>query len=551
MENVWYNAYRPQQFNEVIGQDLAVRVLKNAIETKRIKNGYLLSGSRGVGKTTIARIFAKSLNNVIVNPEANIDIYEMDAASNTSVDDIRLLIENASTPPLAGEYKIFIIDEVHMLSKSAMNALLKILEEPPVYLVFVFATTNPEKVIPTVLSRLIKLDLINHTQENLEKNLESIAKKEKMDIDKESISLIAKKANGGQRDAINYLQTVFDYNLPCYKANDIAAILGIMPSDILDAFIYTIKAKDVTLEYKKSLIANIEKLQITPIALINQLLEKLLDDHFNNLTKNSDLITILADYASLNLPINNIIEVLSYLDYKFINKQDIDLIKINDSSTFDISTQKKTKKIEQKKDTTNSISTTTQNEEIDLSSVSFNTNIDFSTKPSEPKGEFDIAKYNKILSRLDKNVNTSIMLKSHLNSLFIREENGALILSKTNKENFKLDISDVQFVNEVFDNLVDGKHNIQCDFVTESNVSPMNIEIENSTQIKLENTEEITTFKANKKESKTTETTHFYKVFKKLPKNTPTTIEVVESIEDPKIDNNDIQDEGIHDLFDL
>jgi DNA polymerase III subunit gamma/tau len=305
MENVWYNEYRPKKFEDVLGQDLAVTVLSNAIITKRVKNGYLLSGSRGVGKTTLARIFANNLNSIDKNPQANIDIYEMDAASNTSVDDVRLLIENASTPPLVGDYKVFIIDEVHMLSKSAMNALLKILEEPPVYLVFVFATTNPEKILPTILSRLIKLDLNNHTIEDLEKNLKRIANDKSMNIDDKSINLIAKKANGGQRDAINYLQTLNEYNLEEYNISNVSSILGVLPDELVKSIIYTVKSSNVTLEYKKNLISVIQKLQISPIAMINQILEDLLDKHFNSNTENSDLIAILADYVTLNLPVTN------------------------------------------------------------------------------------------------------------------------------------------------------------------------------------------------------------------------------------------------------
>ena len=330
MTNVWYNSYRPKNFNEVLGQELVVKVLQNAISTGRVKNGYLLSGSRGVGKTTLARIFANNLNDIENNPNCAIDIFEMDAASNTSVDDVRLLIENASTPPLIGKYKIFIIDEVHMLSKSAMNALLKILEEPPVYLLFIFATTNPEKILPTVMSRLIKLELMDHSEANLIKNLESISSKESMDIDKESLIMIAKKSKGGQRDAINYLQTLNEYGLEKYTSSDTASILGVMPKVLIEALIYATKSKNVSIEFKQKLIQNFNKIQITPIVAINQLLERVLDDHFNSNIENSDLIPVLANYISVDLPVNNMIEVMAYLDYTFKDKVDIPEIKLSE-----------------------------------------------------------------------------------------------------------------------------------------------------------------------------------------------------------------------------
>ncbi len=575
MTNVWYNAYRPQQFDQVIGQELAVRVMKNAIDKKRVKNGYLLSGSRGVGKTTLARIFANSLNDVTSNPTATIDIYEMDAASNTSVDDVRLLIENASTPPLVGEYKIFIIDEVHMLSKSAMNALLKILEEPPVYLVFIFATTNPEKILPTVLSRLIKLDLQDHTIDNLVSNLEMIAKKEDVKIDKESLELIAKKANGGQRDAINYLQTVSEYNLPHYTSADIASILGIMPNAILDAIIYAVKSKDVTKDYKKSLIANIAKLQITPVAMINQLLSKLLDDHFDSNTANSDLIPALADYASLNLPVSNLVEVIAYLDYKFDKKVELkeiqltDLAQINSKPQKTTIEEKKTNKIVQELELTsiNENIVITKHEEAKLEVIQINDVVD----EIETVNELDadeleellehqedqivlddsIVKYNKILQNTTKNPKVPINIKANLPTLSIVGDHKNLTLESTNKKIVFKKI-DIDFLNDLFDNLIGGHHELKANM--EALVITENI------------TEKITTKNVIKVETNSNQNQEakddtqfelkeqFYKVYGKLPKNVPDSIPVVsEPIPSPKKSNEEDQssDDGIHELFDL
>lgn len=230
----WYNKYRPQTFREVVGQELVKQVLENSLKSGKIKHAYLFCGPKGTGKTTLARIFAHQVNSTTEIPESRIDIFEMDAASNTSIEDIRQLIDNAQKPPLVGKYKIYIIDEVHMLSKPAMNALLKILEEPPAYLIFLLCTTNPEKLIPTVLSRLTKLTLTNHSVENIVQRLKFIAEQESMDIDVEALELIAKRSNGGQRDAINLLETVYSYGLAKYTKQVVGQILGLVPEDLLE-----------------------------------------------------------------------------------------------------------------------------------------------------------------------------------------------------------------------------------------------------------------------------------------------------------------------------
>jgi DNA polymerase III subunit gamma/tau len=555
MTNVWYNAYRPQQFDEVIGQELAVRVMKNAIDKKRVKNGYLLSGSRGVGKTTLARIFANSLNDVATNPTASIDIYEMDAASNTSVDDVRLLIENASTPPLVGEYKIFIIDEVHMLSKSAMNALLKILEEPPVYLVFIFATTNPEKILQTVLSRLIKLDLQDHTIDNLVGNLEMIAKKEDVRIDKESLELIAKKANGGQRDAINYLQTVSEYNLDQYTTADIASILGIMPNAILEAIIYAVKSADVTKDYKKSLIANIGKLQITPVAMINQLLSKLLDDHFDGNTANSDLIPALSDYASLNLPVSNLVEVIAYLDYKFDKKTSLKEVELTDLSQINSKPQKinteekKTNKIAQELELTSinqNIVIAKENvdivDEIEIADDLDSDELEELLNQQEDNIELDdnLVKYNKILQTTIKNPKVPINIKANLPTLTITKSGDTFSLQSTNpKIIFKQ--SDIDFLNDLLNNLIGGVHNLKANIENIKKAEP--IEKKPKAEPKEPQIDQI------QFESKD----QFYKIYGKRPKNVPDTIPIIrEPIPSPKKSNVDNEGEdGIHDLFDL
>ncbi len=212
--------YRPQRFSEVVGQDVAVRVLENAIRSGRIGQAYLFSGIRGVGKTSIARILAKSLNcetgpttapcgvcipcQEIVNG-SSLDVVEIDGASHTGVDDVRSLQEGAAYAPQHGKYKVHIIDEVHMLSNSAFNALLKILEEPPAHVIFCFATTEVHKIPATVLSRCQHIALRRIPFATLLSSLEKICGSEEVSIDRESASRMARLADGSLRDALSLL----------------------------------------------------------------------------------------------------------------------------------------------------------------------------------------------------------------------------------------------------------------------------------------------------------------------------------------------------------
>jgi DNA polymerase-3 subunit gamma/tau len=213
--------WRPQRFDQVVGQEPITHTLKNAVRLKRIHQAYLFAGPRGVGKTTTARILARAVN--CKNPQdaepcnecdsckailsgTSLDVIEIDGASNNSVDDVRNLRESAIYPPIAGKYKIYIIDEVHMLSTSAFNALLKILEEPPKHLIFIFATTEPHKVLPTIASRCQRFDFHRIEIDTIIKNISNIASAEGIEIDEMSLFTIAKKADGSLRDA----QSIFD-----------------------------------------------------------------------------------------------------------------------------------------------------------------------------------------------------------------------------------------------------------------------------------------------------------------------------------------------------
>lgn len=227
MENFVVSArkYRPITFDSVVGQAHITTTLRNAIKTNQLAQAFLFTGPRGVGKTTCARILAKTINCLDVNENtepcnkctscknfdqnASFNIHELDAASNNSVDDIRNLIDQVRFPPQDGKYKVYIIDEVHMLSQAAFNAFLKTLEEPPSYAIFILATTEKHKILPTILSRCQIFDFNRIQIKDMSKHLAEIASKENVSFEEEALELIAQKADGGLRDALS----MFDLNV--------------------------------------------------------------------------------------------------------------------------------------------------------------------------------------------------------------------------------------------------------------------------------------------------------------------------------------------------
>ena len=263
MENsiALYRKYRPQNFNEVVGQEYIVQTLKNSIANESVSHAYLFSGPRGSGKTTLARIFAKTINCqsqkngqpcnkcdscVEITASKSLDLIEIDAASHTGVDDVRELIDGIRFAPVKSKYKIFIIDECHQLSKPAFNALLKTLEEPPAHAIFMLATTEAHKMLPTVISRCQRFDFRRLNSFEIIEKLEYILKKEKLTFEKEALQLIALNARGSFRDAESLLDKCINFTGPNKKLEqkEVKDILGVVDVGQIAVFLDFIIAKN-------------------------------------------------------------------------------------------------------------------------------------------------------------------------------------------------------------------------------------------------------------------------------------------------------------------
>lgn len=235
---VLYRTYRPQKWSEVVGQDHIVEALKDSITQKKPSHAYLFSGSRGTGKTSIARIFATALDT------SSEDIYEIDAASNRGIDDIRHLREHVAVLPFSSAFKVYIIDEVHMLSKDAWNALLKTLEEPPAHVIFVLATTELDKVPDTIISRCQTFSFKKPTREVLRSHIIKVAKKEGYEIDNGAGDLIALLGDGSFRDALGTLEKVVTISKDKkISREEVEAITGAPKAELVNSFVGALIAK--------------------------------------------------------------------------------------------------------------------------------------------------------------------------------------------------------------------------------------------------------------------------------------------------------------------
>lgn len=249
MENYIVSArkYRPTTFESVVGQQALTQTLRNAIRTNHLAHAYLFCGPRGVGKTTCARIFAKTINCLsptdehdacnqcescmAFNEQRSFNIHELDAASNNSVDDIRSLIEQVRIPPQIGKYSVYIIDEVHMLTSGAFNALLKTLEEPPSYAIFILATTEKHKVIPTILSRCQVYDFSRITVADMIRHLQYVANQEGVNASEEALNVVAQKADGGMRDALSIFDQLVSFCGTTISYEHAIEVLNVLDTD--------------------------------------------------------------------------------------------------------------------------------------------------------------------------------------------------------------------------------------------------------------------------------------------------------------------------------
>ena len=295
--------YRPNSFDEVIGQDHVVQVIKNSIEQERVHQAFLFSGTRGVGKTTIARLLAKCLNcmssdsptsqpcnkcesSISIQEGKSIDFLEIDAASRTGVEHMRELLSSVHTSPSVSRFKIFLIDEVHMLSKGSFNALLKTLEEPPSHVIFLMATTDPEKVPKTVISRCLQLNLKTVSRNNLQEHFRKICEKEGINSDDESLSLVAKSAEGSVRDGLTLLDQAIAHGNGKLVADDVKKLLGTIDDSLIHELLDSIT--DGRKEDAFKTLNDIEKLNPDYEALLKDLISNIHEVSLHQVLENSN-----------------------------------------------------------------------------------------------------------------------------------------------------------------------------------------------------------------------------------------------------------------------
>lgn len=333
-----YRKYRPTNFDEVVGQTHIIQTLKNAIVQNRIAHAYLFCGPRGTGKTSIAKIFAKTLNctnnqdapcGVCENCKmaangSHPDIIEIDAASNNGVDEVRNLIDKVKYAPMQGKYKIYIIDEVHMMTSGAFNALLKTIEEPPAHVIFIFATTEPNKVLPTIISRCQRFDFNKVSMHDIKYRLSVVCKNEGIEIDENGLTLIAQLADGGMRDALSILDQCVAYCSSHIDVNDIRKIYGVVTSEDIGKLFYSVYKKDVD-----SFVNDIQKysdmgmdIKRLTADFIHMLKDSLILDYSENSTlvsdMNKDMIRKYFKLASINFRIKCMEELMdTYNKYTY------------------------------------------------------------------------------------------------------------------------------------------------------------------------------------------------------------------------------------------
>ena len=323
-----YRKYRPASFDEVVGQKHIVQTLKNAIANQRIAHAYLFCGPRGTGKTSIAKIFARTLNCTGENPPCmecencklsldgtHPDIIEIDAASNNGVDEVRALIERVNYSPMEGKYKIYIIDEVHMMTSGAFNALLKTIEEPPEHVIFIFATTEPHKVLPTILSRCQRYDFSKVSNHDIQQRLIQICEKENVNADEDALEFIATLADGGMRDALSILDQCIAYEQNHITIDAVREIYGVVQPEQLGELVSKLVPEEANQAIEQ--LKKIESRGMDLKRLCADLISMFKDSLLLGMAKQTELISehrkeILNKYF-MNHPVQKRIQILNDL----------------------------------------------------------------------------------------------------------------------------------------------------------------------------------------------------------------------------------------------
>lgn len=321
-----YRVYRPQRFDEVAGQEHIITTLKHAVEENKIAHAYLFCGPRGTGKTTIAKLLAKAVNctgdpkpcDQCENCQAitsgnHPDVIEIDAASNNGVDEVRSLIEKVKYAPTQGHYKVYIIDEVHMMSTGAFNALLKTLEEPPAHVIFILATTEPHKILPTIISRCQRFDFTKLSLKDIVERMRIVIQEEKYECDDEALEMIAKLADGGMRDALSILEQCLAFNDKHLTIQDVNQIYGIVSLENKIDFIKVILTKDM----KKSL-SLLDEMKVNGIdikRLTLDLVDILKDIVIYRNTQDDSILFVLSKYyLDMIVPFISCEEAFTFID---------------------------------------------------------------------------------------------------------------------------------------------------------------------------------------------------------------------------------------------
>ena len=328
----FYRKWRPQSLDEVMGQKYNIQTLKNVLTGNRLSHSYMFCGPRGTGKTSTARILAKAINCIdgttptpcnkcnnclSISNGSNVDVIEIDAASNRGINEIRELREKVKYLPNSLRKKVYIIDEVHMLTAEAFNALLKVLEEPPEHVIFIMATTEPNKVLPTIMSRCQRFDFYPISLDLISERLKKIAKSEKLSISDQALGLIARYADGSLRDADGILEQLAAYSEGKIEAKDVVALLGIVDLEILFQFVDILAERNISksLEMAKSIIKSSQNLKVFVSELLDHLYNIYIVKNYDKPDEVTDISKEYLDKYSKQAENLNNEEIEFYLDH--------------------------------------------------------------------------------------------------------------------------------------------------------------------------------------------------------------------------------------------